>query len=226
MPYIRRLSSCDCVALRDAGSQKAPTRGDPTNKSMYDEKTGTSCRRLSNGEHKKPLIVLDRDGVINYDSADYIKSLNEWYPIPGSLEAIAKLCQAGWVVTIATNQSALSRGFTTLADVASIHQQLQTKLATLGGKIDAIALCPHLPEHHCLCRKPKPGLLLELAEAFGDQPQDLIVVGDSLRDIEAANAIGAKSYWVQSGKPLPATPTTNATIMQDLAQVADNLLRI
>lgn len=171
------------------------------------------------------MIILDRDGVINDDSPDYIKSLSEWHPIPGSLEAIARLCQAGYIVTIATNQSALSRGFTTLADVASIHQQLQTKLAALGGKIDAIALCPHLPEHHCTCRKPKPGLLLELARAFHYAPAELIVVGDSLRDIEAAEAIGAKSYWVQTGKPLPQQITSNAVIMPDLAHVVDDLLR-
>lgn len=176
-------------------------------------------------DYRKSLIVLDRDGVINQDSPDYIKSLSEWHPIPGSLEAIAKLCQAGWIVTIATNQSALSRGITTLADVASIHQQLQTKLAALGGKIDAIALCPHLPKHNCACRKPKPGLLVELAQAFHYHPNDLIVVGDSLRDIEAAEAIGAKSYRVKSGKPMPAQITTSATVMQNLAEVVDHLLR-
>lgn len=176
-------------------------------------------------DHLKPMIVLDRDGVINYDSPDYIKSLSEWQPIPGSLEAIAKLSQAGWIVTVATNQSALSRGLTTLADVAKIHQTLQTKLTALGGKIDAIALCPHLPEHHCECRKPKPGLLLELAREFHYQPKDLIIVGDSLRDIEAAEAIGAKSYWVKTGKPLPEQIITSAVMMQNLAEVIDHLLR-
>lgn len=175
--------------------------------------------------NRKPLIVLDRDGVINEDTADYIKSLSEWHPIPGSLEAIAKLCQAGWTVTVATNQSALSRGLTTLADVASIHEHLQQQLTTLGGKIEAIVLCPHLPEHHCLCRKPKPGLLLELATEFQYQPNELIVVGDSLRDIEAAQAIGAQSYWVKTGKPLPQPLSTQAVIMHNLAEVVDHLLR-
>ncbi len=176
-------------------------------------------------QQKKPLIVLDRDGVINKDSADYIKSLQEWHPIPGSLEAVAKLSQAGWIVTIATNQSALSRGITTLADVAEIHSHLQSQLLKLGGKIDAIALCPHLPEHACQCRKPKPGLLLQLAETFTYPPGAMIVVGDALRDMEAAKAIGAKRYWVQSGKPLPEQISDEAVIAKNLADVVSLLLR-
>lgn len=176
-------------------------------------------------KHANPLIILDRDGVINEDSKDYIKSLNEWHEIPGSLDAIVKLNQAGWLVAVATNQSGLSRGLTTLADVTAIHQHMQQTLKKRGGHIDAIAICPHLPEDHCACRKPKPGLLLEIAQSFHYLPKDLIVVGDSLRDIEAANAIGAKSYWVKSGKEVPEQAFSEVLRFNNLADVVTHLLR-
>ena len=146
------------------------------------------------------LIILDRDGVINYDSDDYIKSPAEWIPIPGSLEAVAGLNHAGYTVVVATNQSGIGRGFFDLDTLQQIHEKMQQELARVGGKIDAIFFCPHMPEDHCDCRKPKPGLLLEIAKKFHYNLKNVPAVGDSLRDIEAAQAVGARPVLVRTGK--------------------------
>lgn len=144
----------------------------------------------------KPMIILDRDGVINYDSPDYIKSPDEWLAIPGSLEAIAHLNKTGHLVTIATNQSGIGRGFYDLATLEKIHQKMLDELAEVGGHIDRIYFCPHLPTDKCTCRKPKPGMLLTIAKDFNIDLKNAVFIGDSLRDIEAAKAVNCSSIFI------------------------------
>jgi D-glycero-D-manno-heptose 1,7-bisphosphate phosphatase len=146
------------------------------------------------------LIVLDRDGVINEDSDDYIKSPEEFIPIPGSLEAIARLTQAGWRVVVATNQSGVARGYYDLATLQRIHDKLHRLLAPLGGQIEAIFYCPHGPDDQCACRKPKPGLLRDIETRLQVSLQGVPAIGDSLRDLEAAQAVGAAPILVRTGK--------------------------
>ena len=145
------------------------------------------------------LIILDRDGVINHDSDAYIKAPEEWRPIAGSLEAIARLSRAGYRIAIATNQSGLARGLFDRATLDAIHQHLRERVTAAGGRIDWIALCPHGPDDHCACRKPRPGLLLEIAEHFGMNLTGVPVIGDSRRDLQAALAAGAQPWLVLSG---------------------------
>ncbi|MBI5448612.1 MAG: D-glycero-beta-D-manno-heptose 1,7-bisphosphate 7-phosphatase [Gammaproteobacteria bacterium] len=145
------------------------------------------------------LIILDRDGVINYDSEHYIKSAQEWLPLPGSLEAIAQLNAKGYTVTVATNQSGIGRGLYTEEDLGAIHQKMQMSLAQLGGRIDRIFYCPHLPTQGCGCRKPAPGLLKQIALYYRCDLTQVPFVGDSLRDIRAACAAGCQPVLVRSG---------------------------
>ena len=146
------------------------------------------------------LIVLDRDGVINEDSDDYIRSPDEFVPIPGSLEAIAKLTQAGWRVVVATNQSGIARGYYDLGTLQQIHDKLHRLLAALGGQVEAIFFCPHGPDDHCDCRKPRPGLFREIEQRLQLSLRDVPAVGDSLRDLQAAEAVGALPILVRTGK--------------------------
>ncbi len=148
----------------------------------------------------KKLIILDRDGVINYDSEEYIKSPAEWIPIPGSLEAIAKLNKAGYLVAVATNQSGVARGLFTEHTLHQIHEKMHNALRELGGQIDAIFYCPHGPKDGCNCRKPEPGLLLAIADKFHCSLDHVPAIGDSLRDLEAALAVGCTPILVTSGK--------------------------
>ena len=146
------------------------------------------------------LIVLDRDGVINYDSEHFIKSPDEWRPIPGSLEAIARLNHAGFRVVVATNQSGLGRGLFDMARMISIHEKMYKALAQVGGRIDAVFYCPHAADSDCQCRKPKPGMLAEIGQRFGVDMTGVPCIGDSLRDLQAAEAIGAQPILLLSGK--------------------------
>ena len=146
------------------------------------------------------LVILDRDGVINFDSDQYIKSPAEWRPIPGSLEAIARLNQAGFKVAVATNQSGIGRGLFDMATLNAIHDKLHKSLAAVGGRVDAMFFCPHTNEDRCACRKPRPGLLEDIAQRFGVPLQNVPAVGDSLRDLQAAIAAGAQPMLVRSGK--------------------------
>jgi D-glycero-D-manno-heptose 1,7-bisphosphate phosphatase len=146
------------------------------------------------------LIVLDRDGVINYDSDQFIKSPDEWRPIPGSLEAIARLNHAGFRVVVATNQSGLGRGLFDMATLIAINEKMYKAVGHLGGRIDAVFYCPHTADSDCDCRKPKPGMLLEIGQRFGVDPTGVPCVGDSLRDLEAAQAVNAQPVLVLSGK--------------------------
>ena len=146
------------------------------------------------------LIILDRDGVINYDSDQFIKSPQEWRPIEGSMEAIALLNQWGWRVVVATNQSGVGRGLFDMDTLAAIHDKMHRTVAQAGGRIDAIFFCPHAADSKCSCRKPKPGMLLEIAERFNVDLVDVPVVGDSLRDLQSAVAAGAQPVLVRTGK--------------------------
>lgn len=146
------------------------------------------------------LIILDRDGVINQDSDDYIKSVDEFIPLPGSLEAIAQLNQAGFRVAVATNQSGIARGLYDVATLNAMHDKLRRLLATLGGEIEMIAFCPHGPDEQCDCRKPKPGMYQEIAKRVDISLKNVPVIGDSLRDLQAAQAVGARPMLVRTGK--------------------------
>ena len=146
------------------------------------------------------LIILDRDGVINVDSDQFIKSPEEWKPIPGALEAIARLNQWGWRVVVASNQSGVGRGLFGMDTLNAINDKMVRSLAQVGGRLDAIFFCPHAADSTCDCRKPKPGMLLQIGERFNVDLAGVPVVGDSLRDLQAAVAAGAKPYLVLTGK--------------------------
>lgn len=147
-----------------------------------------------------PLIILDRDGVINADSADYIKSLEEWQSLPGSIEAIAALSKAGYTVAVATNQSGLSRGLFDLDDLEAMHEHLRELVETAGGEIAGIFYCPHHPDDNCTCRKPKPGLFDAIARELDIDVAGSLTVGDSLRDLEAAVEKDSRPVLVRTGK--------------------------
>ena len=147
------------------------------------------------------LIILDRDGVINYDSDQFIKKPEEWKPIPGSLEAIARLNQADYRVVVATNQSGIGRGLFDMSMLNAIHNKMHKACALVGARIDAVFFCPHTNENGCDCRKPKSGMLEEIAARYGlGDLDDVPVVGDSLRDLQPAAALGAQPYLVLTGK--------------------------
>ncbi|MGE0080325.1 MAG: D-glycero-beta-D-manno-heptose 1,7-bisphosphate 7-phosphatase [Thiohalomonadaceae bacterium] len=176
------------------------------------------------------LVILDRDGVINEDSDEYIKSVDEFRFIPGSLEAIARLNQAGYRVAVATNQSGLSRGYFDLDTLNSMHGKLRRALAAVGGHIEMIAFCPHGPEDGCNCRKPLPGLLHEIGERLGQSLAGVPAIGDSLRDIEAARCVGASPILVRTGKG-ERTLAKNAglegvPVYRDLSEAVDALLAV
>jgi D-glycero-D-manno-heptose 1,7-bisphosphate phosphatase len=146
------------------------------------------------------LIILDRDGTINEDRDDFVKSPDEWVPIAGSLEAIARLNHAGWHTVVATNQSGLARGLFDMATLNAIHAKMNRAVSELGGRIDAVFFCPHGPDDGCRCRKPLPGLYTMIGERYGVQLRDTYAVGDSLRDLEAGVAAGCAPHLVRTGK--------------------------
>jgi D-glycero-D-manno-heptose 1,7-bisphosphate phosphatase len=148
----------------------------------------------------KKVVVLDRDGVINVDSEAFIRSPDEWVALPGSLEAIARLNQAGYRVAIATNQSGIGRGLFDMNALNAMHLKMHRMVAAVGGRIDAVFFCPHTAEDHCECRKPKPGMLKMIAERFEADPDHTPVVGDSLRDLQAGAALGFPAHLVLTGK--------------------------
>jgi len=145
------------------------------------------------------LVILDRDGVINKDSTAHIKNPDEWHPIPGSLDAIAQLNREGWRVVVATNQSGLSRKLFNITTLNLIHAELHRQVAEIGGKIEAIFICPCLPGSNCNCRKPNPGMLVGIAERLHTSLEEVPYIGDSLRDIEAARNAGAQPWLVRTG---------------------------
>ena len=145
------------------------------------------------------LIILDRDGVINEESPSFIKSPEEWIPIKGSLEAIATLNAKGYQVAVATNQSGVGRGLYTLDTLAQIHAKLKTDLSHYGGQIDFFAICPHHPDDNCVCRKPKSGLFEQIKRHFACDLSGVLCVGDSLRDLQAAQSAGGEPVLVLTG---------------------------
>lgn len=176
------------------------------------------------------LIVLDRDGVINHDSDDYIRSVDDWKPIDGSAEAIALLNDAGYTVAVATNQSGIGRQYLTVDELDSIHARMQGHVESAGGRIDAIVYCPHLPDAGCECRKPSPGLLIQLQDYYDVDMNGVPFIGDSERDLQAAQAVGARPVLVLTGKGRKTLATLRSSgespeVFEDLASAVNALLR-
>lgn len=165
------------------------------------------------------IVILDRDGVINQDSTHYIKHPDEWQPIPGSLEAIALLHQNGYRIYIATNQAGIARGELTEAKLKAIHEKMQTQVTQAGGKLSGIVYCPHHPNDHCKCRKPAPGMLHEIAAELGIDINGIPYVGDSLKDIRAAEAAGCRPVLVLTGNG-----RETKKLRHNLEHVFENLL--
>ena len=174
------------------------------------------------------LIILDRDGVINFDSDQFIKSPEEWKPIPGSLEAIARLCQADYRVVVATNQSGIGRGLFDMPTLNAIHDKMHKACAAVGGRIDAVFFCPHTNDSNCGCRKPKTGMLEEIATRYGIILKGVPAVGDSLRDLEMAVSMEAQPILVLTGKGTKTQAKgglpDGTLIYPDLAAVAATLV--
>ena len=174
------------------------------------------------------LIILDRDGVINQDSDEYIKSPEEFIPIPGSIEAMARLYRAGYRIAIATNQSGIARGYFDIETLNRMHEKLLRLLSAQGGQIDGIFYCPHGPEDGCECRKPKAGLLRDIQRRFNVNMSGVYAVGDSLRDLQAAHSVGAMPVLVRTGKGERAIKKgeglDGVPIYKDLAAFVDELL--
>jgi D-glycero-D-manno-heptose 1,7-bisphosphate phosphatase len=174
------------------------------------------------------LIILDRDGVINRDSEQFIKTPDEWRPLPGSLEAIARLSHAGFRVVIATNQSGIDRGLFDMATLNAIHEKMHRALGLAGGRIDAVFYCPHTADAECECRKPRTGMLKEIGVRFGVDLAGVPCIGDSLRDLAAADAVGAQPILVLTGKGektlREGNLPKNTVIFPDLAFAASALL--
>jgi D-glycero-D-manno-heptose 1,7-bisphosphate phosphatase len=174
------------------------------------------------------LIILDRDGVINRDSDQFIKTPDEWRPIPGSLEAIARMNHAGFRVVVATNQSGVGRGLIEMATLNAIHEKMHRALALVGGHLDAVFFCPHTADAQCECRKPKTGMLKEIGTRFGADLTGVPIIGDSLRDLAAAEAAAAQPILVLTGKGEKTLRDggfpNNTLIFPDLAFAASALL--
>ncbi|PYB86356.1 MULTISPECIES: D-glycero-beta-D-manno-heptose 1,7-bisphosphate 7-phosphatase [Pseudomonas] len=173
------------------------------------------------------LLILDRDGVINHDSDAYIKSLEEWVPIPGSIEAIAQLSKAGWTVAVATNQSGIARGYYSPETLEAMHARLRALVAEQGGEVGLIVHCPHGPDAGCDCRKPKPGMLLAIAEHYQVPLAGVWFVGDSKGDLDAALAVDAQPVLVKTGKgerSLEKGVPQTTLIFDDLAAIARELI--
>ena len=146
------------------------------------------------------LVILDRDGTINHEREDYIKSPEEWVPLPGALEAIARLNHAGWHVVVATNQSGIGRGLFDMVSLNAMHAKMNQMLAKVGGRVEAVFFCPHTPEDHCTCRKPMPGLFQMIGQRFGRNLDGVPMVGDLPRDVLAAQSVGGEPHLVRTGQ--------------------------
>lgn len=166
------------------------------------------------------LVVLDRDGVINEDRVDYVKSIEEWVTIPGSLEAIAKLNQHGWKVVLMTNQSGIGKGIYSDETLKKVHNHMEQLLGSHHGHIEKIYYCPHHPDDDCLCRKPRPGMLQKISQDFAIDGSQTYVVGDAIRDIEAAVSAGFKPILVETGKG-KQTFSQHRDALKDVKKVVD-----
>lgn len=180
------------------------------------------------------LVILGRDGILNVYRDDHVKSPEEWQPLPGALEAVARLNQAGWHAVVATNQSGIGRGMIDMASVNAVHAHMNRCLMAAGGRVDAVFFCPHTPEDGCDCRKPQPGLMKEIGKRYGIDLRLVPMVADTLRDLEAARAAGCEPHLVRTGRAgamddgqieraLALVP--GAMVHDDLAAFVDFLLR-
>lgn len=184
---------------------------------------------MSPSASRRRLVVLDRDGVINQDSAAFVKSAAEWIPLPGSIEAIARLTEAGFTVAVASNQSGLARGLFNRSALRGMHRKLRRLVAAEGGKVDRIVVCPHGPDDGCDCRKPGPGLLNRLARHYAIALDNVPVIGDSRRDLEAAISAGARPILVRTGNGEKTARALDGALRKvevfaDLATAADALI--
>lgn len=175
------------------------------------------------------IVILDRDGVINRDSKDFVKSAAEWIPLPGSIDAIAALSAAGYTIAVASNQSGLARGLFDETALDAMHAKLRTLVEAAGGRIDHIVVCPHGPDDGCDCRKPEPGLYRQIAEHFSAGLDGVPIIGDSLRDLEAAIAAGATPILVRTGNGLKTETLLQGKleavpVFDDLATAVDSLV--
>ncbi|MDO9159352.1 MAG: D-glycero-beta-D-manno-heptose 1,7-bisphosphate 7-phosphatase [Burkholderiaceae bacterium] len=177
------------------------------------------------------LLILDRDGTLNRARSDFITSPEEWEPLPGALEAVARLNQAGWRVVIASNQPAIGRGLLDLVVLNAIHTKMHKALAAVGGRVEAVFFCPHVPDDACTCRKPAPGLYLQIAERYGVSLKDMPAAGDSVWDAQAAAAAGCQPHllltgnsWVHRDGSLPEGLPVGTQVHTDLQAFADSLV--
>ncbi|MBB82985.1 MAG: D-glycero-beta-D-manno-heptose-1,7-bisphosphate 7-phosphatase [Deltaproteobacteria bacterium] len=192
-PSIRQRADAKCPWARTRWSSSAWVHARPDARSRVSFRSGAAA-------HLPRLVLLDRDGVINQDRADYVRCAADWVPIPGALEAIAALEAAGCRVAVVTNQSGLGRGLFDRAALDAIHEKMRDAVASHGGRIDACFFCPHVPEDDCECRKPRPGLLREALRRFDVPPARALMVGDREVDLVAARAAGCAAVLVQSGQ--------------------------
>jgi len=179
------------------------------------------------------LIILGRDGILNEFREDHIKAPEEWVPVPGALEAVSRLNHAGWHVVVATNQSGIGRGMIDMAAVNAVHAHMMRSLQGFGGRIDAVFFCPHTPEDACDCRKPLPGMMLDIGRRYGVDLREVPMVGDTLRDLQAAQAAGCEPHLVRSGRAAVLSAAEVADLVaqvpgtfvhQNLGELATHLL--
>jgi D-glycero-D-manno-heptose 1,7-bisphosphate phosphatase len=179
------------------------------------------------------LVILGRDGILNEFRDDHVKAPDEWFPVPGALEAVSRLNHAGWHVVLATNQSGIGRGMIDMAAVNAVHAHLNKELMAVGGRIDAVFFCPHTPEDLCDCRKPLPGLMRDIGKRYGIDLKQVPMVGDTLRDLQAAHAAGCEPHLIRSGRAAGLGPALVQAMLDqvpatrvhaDLAEFAEYLL--
>ena len=179
------------------------------------------------------LVIIVRDGVLNQYKEEHIKSPEEFEPIPGALEAVSRMCHAGFHVVMATNQPGLGQGVLDMTTLNAVHLHMNQLLQRMGGRIDGVFLCPHTPAEQCECRKPAPGLLKLIGERFGTDLADVAVVGDTVRDLQAAQAAGCEPHLLLTGRSqdLPQAQAEHmvsgipgARVHADLASFAQDLI--
>jgi D-glycero-D-manno-heptose 1,7-bisphosphate phosphatase len=184
--------------------------------------------------HAPRLVILGRDGILNVYRDDHVKAPEEWVPLPGALEAVSRINHAGWHVVVATNQSGIGRGMIDMASVNAIHARMIERLAASGGRIDAVFFCPHAPEEQCGCRKPLPGMMLEIGHRYGVDLAQVPMVADTLRDLHAARAAGCEPHLVLTGRAAGlddeelrglVAQVPGTLVHADLGAFADFLLR-
>ncbi len=184
--------------------------------------------------HTVKLVILGRDGILNEYREDHVKSPEEWTAVPGALEAVSRLNHAGWHAVVATNQAGIGRGMIDMASVNAVHAEMNRCLTEQGARIDAVFFCPHTPEEQCECRKPLPGMMREIGARYGIDLAEVPMVGDTLRDLQAAQAAGCEPHLVLTGRAAALDEATirryveqvpRTLVHHDLAALAEFLLR-